>query len=133
MAAAGSAAARQRGSDAYTIMAVVGYENADAHGRLWRLWARASGRGADWRPSLMSSPATPRSSSWTAFRGGRRAAHARWEDLRSYRCAWHLEERARRWLRRAEHKTNASVLWRLLARQTAEGKRPCDVFLDPWA
>jgi len=123
----------QRGSDAYTIMAVVGYENADARGRLWRLCARPSSSEADWATVFDELPGNPVVLVMDGAHGGRKAAEARWENLRSYRCAWHLEERARRWLRRAGHKTNASVLWRLLARQTAEGKRPCDIFLDPWA
>lgn len=65
--------------------------------------------------------------------GARHAALARWPEIRSYGCAWHREERARKRLAQAGHVGNTKPLARLLLRRTAAGRVPCGVFTDPWA
>lgn len=49
----------QRGGEAYTVMGVIGYENEDAKGRLWRLAARASSAQADWASVFAELPGKP--------------------------------------------------------------------------
>ncbi len=115
------------------MLGVVGYENAESPGRLWRLAARPGDGEADWSSVFSELPGAPEIIVSDGAWGARNAALARWPTIHSYGCAWHREERARKRLAQAGHVGNTTPLARLLLRRTAAGRVPCDVFTDPWA